>query len=62
MDPLQVDIACTVARIEQAASAMADGDEGFAAFLLHRLATCDAPRLRSYLRPDTLELLAEVGG
>lgn len=59
MDPLQVDIACAVARIEQAAAAMADGDEGFAAFLLDRLATCDAPRLRSYLRRETLELLAD---
>jgi len=43
---LQLDLACTILRIEQAHAA---SNEVLAAHLLERLATCDAPRLRGHL-------------
>lgn len=51
-----LDIASTVARLEQIES---EGyDDGH--WLLDRLVTCDLPRLRGHLTPEALEALAEA--
>jgi hypothetical protein len=46
---LQLDLLTAIVRIEQA-----HRDPDMAEFLLHRLATCDVRRLRTYLSPETL--------
>ena len=57
MDGLQLDLASVILRIEQA-----QADPGMRDFLVDRLATCDARRLRTYLEPETLAEMAEVEG
>jgi hypothetical protein len=52
-DGLQRDLASVIARIEQASN-----EPEMADFLLHRLATCDVPRLRRYLTAETVTLMA----
>ena len=51
---LQLDIATAVVRIEQAYA-----EPEMREFLLHRLITCDAPRLRSHLDAEHLQQLNE---
>lgn len=51
---LQLDLACAILRIEQAVR-----EPEKAEFLLHRLSTCDAPRLRQYLTTETLAEMRE---
>lgn len=55
IDPVQLDIACTVARIEQA---WAERGTALGDLLLMRLVTCDAQRLRGHLTPEGRALLA----
>ena len=61
-DPnLQLDLMTTIARIEQASR-----EPEMLDILWHRLVTCDAPRLRRHLTPESLEgldraLASEVG-
>lgn len=52
---LQMDILSAVVRIEQAHE-----EPGMAEFLLYRLATCDAVRLRRHLTAETLAWEAEM--
>jgi hypothetical protein len=49
MDDLQLDLACVVLRIEQAQE-----DPDMRDYLVDRMATNDAPRLRKYLTEETL--------
>lgn len=58
LSPIQLDIACTIARIEQIAT-LSDGDP-LREHLLDRLITCDAPRLRCHLSAKALAALAEA--
>ena len=51
-----LDIACAVLRIEQAAR---EG-EVMRELLLDRLVTCDAPRLRKHISPEALEEIAAI--
>jgi hypothetical protein len=55
---VQLDIASTIARIEQLAAEPADSP--LRELLIMRLATCDAPRLRRLLTPEMLGQLAEA--
>lgn len=50
MPDLELDIATVVLRIEQAAVNPSDAE-----WLLDRMATCDAPRLRRHLSAEMLE-------
>lgn len=54
IEQIQLDIACAVARMEQA---HAEAGTPLGDLLLMRLATCDAPRLRNHLTPEALALL-----
>lgn len=51
MEGLQLDLATLLVRLAQIAE---DPDGTLAPLLLDRVLTCDLPRLRGYLTPDTL--------
>lgn len=54
LSPLQLDLACTVARLEQLRD-MPYFDCGH--WLWERVTSCDIPRLRGHLGPQAAELL-----
>ena len=55
MTGLQLDLACAVARLEQA-----EREPGMREFLLYRLITCDLPRLRAHLDDEAQLMLARL--
>lgn len=54
-EEFQLDLTCAIARIEQAGR-----DPEMMEFLVHRLATCDAPRLRRYLTAEWVARLDDA--
>lgn len=54
VDQLQLDLACAVARMEQASR---EAGTPLGDLLLMRLATCDAPRLRKHLNSEGRAML-----
>lgn len=51
---LQFDLLCAILRIEQVGGL--GEDDVLRELLIDRLVTCDAPRLRRYLAPETLAM------
>jgi hypothetical protein len=54
---LQLDVATLVARLQQLRD---EHGEDMRDFLVHRLTTCDLPRLRGYLQPEFIAMLDDL--
>lgn len=59
LDPLQLDLATIVVRLEQAREQLESSGQ-VSEWLLDRILTCDLPRLRRHLDPNTLTVLADL--
>lgn len=53
---IELDIASVILRIEQV-----EAETPPDSFIWHRILTCDVPRLRGYLSPETLEKMDRTG-
>ena len=62
IDQQELDIGTAVARIEQIAQLNKNNENGLLDFIIHRLVTCDGPRLRRMVTdPKLLYMIDELG-